>query len=106
MTHVNAPRGRTLVLAAIVAGGLGFAGSANAAPLAPAPLAGEATVQTVAGGCGPGFHPNPWGVCRPNWGPRPYWGPRAYERRPIGWGPYGRPYPRPYRPYGFYGPRW
>lgn len=75
MTHVNAPlnapRTRALGLAALVAGGLGLAGPAAAAPLAPAPLAGETTVRTVAGGCGPGFHPNPWGVCRPNWAPGP-----------------------------------
>ncbi|MGV7033294.1 GCG_CRPN prefix-to-repeats domain-containing protein [Methylobacterium symbioticum] len=108
MTHVTALPARAFGLAALVAGGLGFAGSAGAAPLAVAPLAGDAMVQTVAGGCGPGFHPNPWGVCRPNWGPRPYYGPRPYWggprpywRRPVVYGP--RPY---YRPYGFYGPRW
>jgi hypothetical protein len=24
---------------------------------------------SAAGGCGPGWHRNPWGVCRPNGGP-------------------------------------
>ena len=55
MAILSAPRAKALVMAAAIAGGLGFAGSAQAA-----------------GGCGPGFHPNPWGICRPNWG----WGPR------------------------------
>lgn len=90
MTVLNAPRARALVLAAAIAGGLGLGvGSAQAA-----------------GGCGPGFHPNPWGVCRPNWGPRPAWG------RPVGYGDYGYARPRPFhRPhggfggYGGYGPR-
>lgn len=94
MANVSAPRANTLVkpllkpviLAAALAGGLGLAGTAEAA-----------------GGCGPGFHPNPWGVCRPNWGPRRYWGgPR------VVYGGYGYGYARPrpyYRPYGFYGPR-
>ena len=81
MTMLSAPRARALVLAAAIAGGLGFVGTAEAA-----------------GGCGPGFHPTPWGVCRPNWGPRPYWG------RPAVYGGYGYGRPRPvYRPYGTYG---
>jgi len=91
MAIVSALRASTLVkslakpviLAAALAGGLGLAGTAEAA-----------------GGCGPGWHPNPWGVCRPNYGPRPYWGgPR------VVYGGYGRPYYRPYRAYGYYGPR-
>lgn len=103
MTHVNARCAKAFGMAAVIAGGLGFASAANAAPIGVAPLAGEGLVQTVAGGCGPGFHPNPWGECRPHWGPRPHW------RRPVGYGygayGYGPP-PRPfYRPYGFYGPR-
>ncbi|MHB2207712.1 GCG_CRPN prefix-to-repeats domain-containing protein [Methylobacterium sp. CM6257] len=87
MTILSAPRAKALVMAAAIAGGLGLAGSAEAA-----------------GGCGPGFHPNPWGICRPNWG----WGPRHYGhwRRPVYYGGYGYVRPRPfYRPYGFYGPR-
>jgi hypothetical protein len=85
MTILSAPRAKALVMAAAIAGGLGLAGAAQAA-----------------GGCGPGFHPNPWGVCRPNWGygPRPY----GYWRRPVYYGGYVRPRPF-YRPYGFYGPR-
>lgn len=90
MAIVSALRTKALVkpaiLAAALAGSLGLAGTAEAA-----------------GGCGPGFHPNPWGVCRPNWG----YGPRPYWRRPVGvYGGYGYVRPRPYyRPYGYYGPR-
>ena len=92
---------KLLGMAAVVAAGLGLATAASAAPLSPPSLGPEAAgapIERVAGGCGPGFHPNPWGVCRPNWGPRPYW------RRPV-YGPYAY-YGRP-RPYygGFYGPR-
>ena len=98
MTHAKA-----FALAAVIAGSLGAAGSAQAAPLGPLPLAAPAStlVERTAGGCGPGFHPNPWGICRPNrWGPRPYWG------RPVYGGPYGYYRPRPlYRPYGYYRPR-
>ncbi|MGU3539623.1 GCG_CRPN prefix-to-repeats domain-containing protein [Methylobacterium sp. A54F] len=96
MMHV-----KVLGMAAVLAGGLGLATAAQAAPLSPAPLGAPAPIERVAGGCGPGFHPNPWGVCRPNWGgPRPYW------RRPAYYGGYGYYRPRPvYRPYGFYGPR-
>lgn len=94
---------KAFALAAVVAGSLGWAGSAQALPLTPAPLgAGEgALVERTAGGCGLGFHPNPWGICRPNlYGPRPYWG------RPVYSGPYGYYRPRPvYRPYDYDGPR-
>ena len=96
MAIVNALRASTLVkplvkpmiLAAVLAGGLGLAGTAEAA-----------------GGCGPGWHPNPWGVCRPNYGPRPFWGgPRVVYGGYGGYG-YGRPHYRPYRANGYYGPR-
>lgn len=94
MTHAKA-----FALAAVIAGSLGVAGSAQAAPFSPVPLAtatDNALVERTAGGCGPGFHPNPWGICRPNWGPRRYWGgppPGYYRPRPF------------YRPYGYYRPR-
>ena len=96
MTHAKA-----FAWAAVVAGSLGWAGNTQAAPLSPAPLGATIAVERVAGGCGPGFHPNPWGICRPNfYGPRPYWG------RPVYGGPYGYYRPRPvYRPYGYYRPR-
>lgn len=68
------------------------AGTASAMPItpqAPAPL-----VQSVAWGCGMGWHPNPWGRCVPN---RP-----AYVyNRPVIVYPYGW-----YRPgWGWYHPR-
>ena len=86
---------KALAMAAVLSGGLGLATAATAAPLAPVPLDGGATLQTVAFGCGPGFHPNPYGICRPNWGRPRFYGP--------GWGYYR---PRPYyRSYGYYGPR-
>lgn len=84
----------------LVAGGLGLAGAAQAAPisLGAAPLLDETAVTRVAGGCGPGWAPNPWGRCRPirygYGGPRPFYGPR-----PV----YGPRFYGPPRP--FYGPR-
>ncbi|MCE4222432.1 hypothetical protein HCU64_01595 [Methylobacterium sp. C25] len=97
MTHL-----KIFATAATLAAGLGLATSASAAPLSPGLIGATdgANVERVAGGCGPGFHPNPWGVCRPNfYGPRPFYGRPVYR-------PYGYYRPRPYyRPYGFYGPR-
>ena len=109
MTHAKA-----FALAAVVAGSLGWGMSAQAAPLSPAPLGVSegALVERTGGGCGLGFHPNPWGICRPNlYGPRPYWGRPVYggygyyRPRPV-YGPYGYYRPRPvYGPYGYYRPR-
>jgi hypothetical protein len=98
--------------AAILVGTLGMATaamSANAAPVVPSP-ANETNVVQVAGGCGPGFHPNRWGRCVPNrysyyghhyWG-GPYRGWRSpsdnvardLNRRELGRNYYGssRPY--------------
>nr|WP_297300082.1 hypothetical protein [uncultured Methylovirgula sp.] len=44
-----------------------------------------APVEQVAWGCGPGWHPNPWGRCVPN---GPGWGAYYYGgwHRPWGWG--------------------
>lgn len=94
---------KIFVTAAALAGGLGLASAASAAPFSPALLGATdgAHVERVAGGCGPGWHPNPWGECRPNgYGPRRFYGGPGYG------GGYGYYRPRPvYRPYGFYGPR-
>jgi len=87
-----------LGLAAVIAAGLGLATTADAAPFSPLPLPdqGGATIERVDYECGPGWHLNPWGHCRPN---RPQgWGYRG------GWG-YGPPPPPPPQRYGFYGPR-
>ncbi|GAB6842607.1 GCG_CRPN prefix-to-repeats domain-containing protein [Methylorubrum rhodinum] len=93
---------KAFTLTAVVAGSLGFMGSAQAAPLSPAPLAtgtDGALIERTAGYCGPGFHPNWRGVCVMNQiGPD-----GSYRRRggPYGYGGgYGRP-----RPYGYYRPR-
>jgi len=51
--------------------------SANAAPAVPSPLSEPGNIVHVAGGCGPGGHPNRWGHCAPNrYGH--YDGPRRY----------------------------
>lgn len=97
-------RFKTLGMAAILAAGLGTATAANAAPFGYGPLGGTGLIERVAGGCGPGFHPNPWGHCRPNdrgWG---YGGPRGpYGGHPgYGYG-YGGGYER--GPGGYDGPR-
>ncbi|MBY0298072.1 MAG: hypothetical protein K2X71_18910 [Methylobacterium sp.] len=83
---------------AIVAGTLGFASAASAAPGAVAQagmIAGDAPVQTVAMGCGPGWAPNAWGHCRPMYRPYGY----GYGYRPYGYG-YRPVYGYGYRPFG------
>ena len=68
-------------LASVLVGGL-FASmvslGAQALPLSPAP-AGVANpdLTLVAGGCGPGWHRNPYGACVPNRYYAPYYPPRA-----------------------------
>lgn len=93
---------KAFTLAAVLAGSLGWTGSAGAAPLSPAPLASDgALIERAAGYCGPGFHPSgPTGHCRVN-----RYGPSYYRR--FGPPPEDRYYrPRPeYRPYGDYRPR-
>ena len=94
MKHV-----KVLGMAAVFAGSLGFATAVSAAPAAPGYLGspdGGAGIELVAGGCGPGWHPNPWGECRPNRRPLPYWGDGYGYRRP--------PPPPEYGYGGGYGP--
>lgn len=97
-------RSKVLGLAAVLVSGVGLATAAHASPLGYGPVGGDTLIARVAGGCGPGFHPNPWGRCRPNdrgygYG---YGGPRGpYGDRP-GYG-YGRGYDRGYG--GYDGPR-
>ncbi|MCK2057153.1 MULTISPECIES: hypothetical protein [unclassified Methylobacterium] len=104
-------RVKVLRIAAVVVAGLGLATSAKAADLSFDPFEqgrGDTVVEFVAGGCGPGFHPNPWGRCRPNDRGYGYGGPRRfYEGRPYGYGDsYGRrgsyEYDRPRRFYDGY----
>ena len=68
---------------------------AGAGALALATVLAVGTTAEARGGCGPGFHPNIYGVCRPNfgprlgfYGPRRFYGPRFYGPRPYfrrGW---------------------
>ncbi len=53
-----------IALLAATIPGVGFASAMPATPVAPAP---GADIIKVAGGCGPGFHPGPYGHrCFPN----------------------------------------
>jgi len=83
-------------LAAIVIafGILGAASAVQAMPIAPTKA--PSAIITVAGGCGPGWHPNRWGRCVPN----------RWRRAPIyrGYGWYGPP--RYYRGPGWHHRRW
>ncbi len=99
-------RSKVLGTAAVIAAGLATATAANAGPFGYGPPEGGVLIERVAGGCGPGFHPNPWGHCRPNdrgWG---YGGPRGYDSGRPGYG-YGGGYERGFGGgYGGYdGPR-
>jgi hypothetical protein len=88
---------------------------AGAAVLALGTLVGTVSSAEALDGCGPGFHRNFYGFCRPNfYGPR-FYGPvyyrPAFYGRPWGWRRAGfyRPYwhrPWGYHRIGFYGPRW
>ena len=75
---------RKLVLAVVFTAAIALtAFSADAFPGIPQnPVQTPAEVIQVAGGCGPGWHRGPRGVCRRNWarGPRCWW-----RRTP--WGP-------------------
>ncbi|WP_342361730.1 GCG_CRPN prefix-to-repeats domain-containing protein [Terrarubrum flagellatum] len=81
-----------LAVLALSAGLAGLASAAQAMPLAP--VEQPAAITQVAWGCGPGWHPNPWGRCVPNrWGPgygfyraRPFYGPRPWYGPRYGWG--------------------
>ncbi|MFG1247089.1 GCG_CRPN prefix-to-repeats domain-containing protein [Xanthobacter sp. YC-JY1] len=78
---------KQILIAAAAAGLFGLGTGVAAAFPAAQPLDRLATVQTVAGGCGIGWHRGPWGGCRPNYW-RPYWGPARYcWWRPGPWGP-------------------
>ncbi|MBN8917497.1 MAG: hypothetical protein J0I31_18010 [Rhizobiales bacterium] len=68
---------KQILIAAAAAGFFGLGTGIAAAFPAAQPLDRLATVQTVAGGCGIGWHRGSWGGCRPNYW-RPYWGPARY----------------------------
>ena len=84
---------KILGAAALVAGTLGLAGAANAAPVAPASaLAGDGLIERVAEGCGRGYFRNARGFCRPMRGGygRPVYGRPVYGRPVYGRPVYGR----------------
>jgi hypothetical protein len=80
---------RSIALILVSALGLATAAvSANATPVVHnLAIQQPSSIVEVAGGCGPGAHPNRWGRCVPfrygYYGPRPYWRGAYYARR---WG--------------------
>ena len=60
-----------LFLIAAGAGAIFSVTSVAAAAMPAAPVSTDTPIVHVAGGCGPGMHPNPWGRCVPfGWGAR------------------------------------
>ena len=91
-------RFKVLGMAAVLAAGVAGSTAAKAMPFGYGPPDPEVVVEQVAGGCGPGFHPNPWGHCRPNdrgwgggYGGRPGYG-YGGDRGGYGRGGYGGGY--------------
>jgi hypothetical protein len=83
---------RLASLAVVGAIALGFMTvAASAAPIMPNSFSQmDPNIAQVWGGCGCGFHPNPWGRCVPNrWGYsryRPYYGYRPHWRHRYWYG--------------------
>ncbi|TGQ56795.1 hypothetical protein EN836_03025 [Mesorhizobium sp. M1C.F.Ca.ET.193.01.1.1] len=77
--------------AALAVGGVATASAASAMPIAP--VAAPAIVEHAAWGCGPGWHPNPWGRCVPNrrviYPGYYYWGGPSVYIGPV-WHPWHR----------------
>ena len=70
---------RKFLIATMSAGALlGTMAVAQAMPMASDPSAGASDITQVRYGCGPGFHPNPWGRCVPNGYGYGYGYPRGY----------------------------
>jgi hypothetical protein len=78
-------------VAAFVLGGMiATVEASSAMSIAPAAQpAPSAMVQDVAWGCGPGWHPNPWGRCVPYGGPVYGYGYGYGWHRPVYYGGYG-----------------
>jgi hypothetical protein len=71
---------KIILAAALALTGLAASvGSTPAMTIAPGAANSNTLLQTIAGGCGRGFHPNPWGRCVPNrydeYAPRRGYGP-------------------------------
>jgi hypothetical protein len=84
---------RQLLAAALFAGaGLLASGSVQAMPAASVDMGASANITQVAGGCGPHYHPTPYG-CRHNssYYHRPVYHHPVYHRCPPGFrpGPHG-----------------
>ena len=99
-------RARLLGLTTLVLGGLTVGTAASAAPFDEAYDEGfdSPRIERIADGCGPGFHRNPWGHCRPNdrgWGYGSGYGPPRRDYGPPPPRDYGNDRPRP-RYYGGY----
>ena len=57
---------KLLSLAAVIGISFFYVAAVQAMPLAPLEQAQASLTIPVAGGCGPGFHPGPYGGCRRN----------------------------------------
>ena len=65
---------KLLSLAAVIGVSFFCVAAAESMPLAPLEQAQASLTIPVAGGCGPGFHPGPYGHCRRNGYRRRYYG--------------------------------
>ena len=87
---MNFPTKTILAATLAIAGLTATVQTSSAMSLGSAAPAASPLVQDVAWGCGPGWHPNPWGRCVPYRGPvfvHPYYG--HYWGHP-GYRPYHR----------------
>gem|GEM_PF-1037397 len=81
------PAVKFVAIALLLAGGeFATFETSSAMPVASTTAASSPPIVRVVWPCGPGWHPNPWGRCVPNWG----WGGGYYGwGHPWGWHPYG-----------------
>jgi hypothetical protein len=92
---MNFPTKTIFVAALAIAGLTATVETSSAMPLGAAAPAASPLVQDVRWGCGPGWHPNPWGRCTPDRRPAYAYG---YGYHPHYWGhPFYRPYHRWHR---------
>lgn len=96
---MNFPTKTIFAAALAIAGLTATVETSSAMPLGPAAPAASSLVQDVRWGCGPGWHPNPWGRCTPDRRPAYAYGyGYGYGYHPHYWGhPFYRPYHRWYR---------